>query len=145
MVKLKEGKRFADKHDPDIKPDSSIKTAILKQSQNAKLPCAVAFEIAKNLGISVDLVGINADLLNIKLIKCQMGLFGYRPRKNIVKPQTQVNPDLKAAVLDAVIDGKLPCKTAWEIASRLNIPKLTVSGACEALNVKIKPCQLGAF
>ena len=67
--------------------------------------------IAKNLGISVELVGINADLLNIKLIKCQMGLFGYRPRKNIVKPQTRVNPDLKDAVLDASIDGKLPCNS----------------------------------
>ncbi len=144
-MKLKKGKRFADKHGPDIKPDSSIKAAILKRAENAKLPCDVAFEIAKDLGISVDLIGTNADLLNIKLIKCQLGLFGYRPQKNIVTPPTQVNPELKAAVLEAVIDGKLPCKTAWEIASRLNIPKLTVSGACEALNIKIKPCQLGAF
>ena len=144
-MKIKKSKRFADKHGPDIKPDSSIKAAILKHTENAKLPCDVAFEIAKDLGISTDLVGINADLLNIKLIKCQMGLFGYRPRKNIVKPQTRVNPDLKDAVLDASIDGKLPCITTWEIASRLNISKLAVSGACEALNIKIKPCQLGAF
>ena len=142
---LKKGKRFADKHGPDIKPDDAIKAAILKHTENARLPCDVAFEIAKNIGISADLVGINADLLNIKLIKCQMGLFGYRRRKNIATPQAQVNPDLKAAVLDASIDGKLSCKAAWEIASRLNIPKLTVTGACEALNIKIKPCQLGAF
>ena len=144
-MKLKKEKRFADKHAPDIKPDSSIKAAILKHTENAKLPCAVAFEIAKTLGISADSVGINADLLNIKLIKCQMGLFGYRPQKNIVKLPPQVDPDLEKAVLDAIIDGKLPCKAAWEIATRLNISKLTVSGACEALEVKIKPCQLGAF
>jgi len=141
----RKGKSFADKHGPNIKPDSLITSKILKRTQNGKISCEDAFEIAKSLGVSANLVGMNADLLDVKLTKCQIGLFGYRPIKNIVTPQTQIDPDLKDAVLDARIDGKLPCKIAWEIASRFNIPKMTVSGVCEALDLQIKPCQLGAF
>jgi hypothetical protein len=32
-----------------------------------------------------------------------------------------------------------------EIAAKLNIPRIKISFACETLQVKIKPCQLGAF
>lgn len=142
---LREGKRFADKHDSNVKPDGLITSEILKYSPNAKISCNDAFKVAKSLGVSANLVGMNADLIDVKLIKCQLGLFGYRTRKNIVKPQTQVHPDLKNAILDARINGKLACKTAWEISTRFNVPKMTVSGACEALKIKIKPCQLGAF
>ena len=39
----------------------------------------------------------------------------------------------------------LTCHQAWSIASRFKVPKMTVSAACEALEIKIKPCQLGAF
>ena len=122
---LGKGKRFADKHDPNIKPDGSITSEILKHTQHAEISCDDAFQVAEILGVSANLVGMNADLIDVKLIKCELGLFGYRPRKNIVPPQTEVDPELKDAILDARINGKLPCKIAWEIASRLNIPKMT--------------------
>lgn len=141
----RKGKHFADKHDPNVKPDNLITSEILKLSPDAKISCNNAFKIAQRLGVSADLVGLNADLIEVKLIKCQLGLFGYRPQKNIVKPQAQVNPELKDAILNARINGNLSCKSAWEIARNFNIPKMTVSGACETLNIKIKPCQLGAF
>ena len=141
----RKGKSFAEKHGTNIKPDSRIKAAVLAHEINGEISCAVAFKIAKDLNISADLVGTTVDLLNIKLIKCQIGLFGYRPHKNIVKPRARVNPDIKDAILNALIDNKLSCKSAWQIASRFNISKMTVCGACEALEVQIKPCQLGAF
>ncbi len=34
---------------------------------------------------------------------------------------------------------------AWEIARRFDVSKMRVSSVCEQLNIKIKPCQLGAF
>ena len=138
-------KRFSEKHTLDAKLDSRIQTEILKRTQNGELACVVAFEIAKDLGVAPELVGMTADLANFRLIKCQMGLFGYHPRKKIVTPQPRIDPVLKDAIFAALVEDKLPCKRAWEIASRLNIRKMTISGACEALEVKIKPCQLGAF
>ena len=144
-MSLRKGNKFSSKHGPDAKPDKSIKDEILKLTKNEKIPCAVAFEIAKTLQMSPETVGKTADLMNFKLIKCQLGLFGYQPQKKIVKFQDSIKVDVKDAVSDALVQGRLSCKRAWDIASRLNVSKMTVSGACEAMGVKIKDCQLGAF
>jgi len=144
-MSLRKGKTFSTKHGSDEKPDTSIKNEILNRTQNEKIPCAVAFEIAKALQISPEKVGKTADLINFKLTKCQLGLFGYQPQKKIVKLQDIINMDVKNAVFDALVQERLSCKQAWDIASRLQVSKMTVSGACETMGVKIKNCQLGAF
>ncbi len=144
-MSLPKGKTFSTKHGPDEKPDTSIKNEILKQTKNEKIPCAVAFEIAKVLRISPEKVGKTADLMNFKLTKCQLGLFGYQPKKKIVNPQENIKEDVKNAISDARAQGRLSCRQAWDIARRFHVGKMTVSGACEALGIKINDCQLGAF
>ena len=144
-MSLPKGKSFSTKHGPDEKPDTSIKHEILKQTKNEKIPCAVAFEIAKTLQISPEKVGKTADLMNFKLTKCQLGLFGYKSPKKIVKSLNSIKVGVNDAVSDALVQGRLSCKSAWDIGSRLHVSKLTVSGACEAMGIKIKDCQLGAF
>ena len=42
---------------------------------NGKLPCAVAFKIAKKLKVSPRQVGDTASKLNIKIKSCQLGCF----------------------------------------------------------------------
>ena len=137
--------QFARKHKPDTRIDPSLKSALLRQTTDGELPCAVAFELAKSLDVPPGAVGQAADLLELPLVKCQLGLFGYRPKKKIVKPAKVVAPELKKAILDGSQEDRLPCKTAWEIADALGIHKMKVSAACDALGVKVKPCQLGAF
>ncbi len=144
-MSLPKGKTFSTKHGPDEKPDTSIKNEILKQTKNENIPCAVAFEIAKVLLISPEKVGKTADLMNFKLTKCQLGLFGYQPKKKIVNPQENIKEDVKNAISDSLAQGRLSCKKAWDIAHRFHVGKMTVSGACEALGIKINDCQLGAF
>ena len=140
-----DGKQFSEKYGPDAKPDRSIRDLILKRAQSGELPCAVAFEIAKDLEVSPGEIGKNVDLLNFRLVKCQLGLFGYQPKKKIVKPLPTMAPDLKDTIQEELVEGRLPCAKAWSIASRLKVPKMKVSRACEAMGIKIKPCQLGAF
>ncbi|MGD1987495.1 MAG: hypothetical protein PVF30_13460, partial [Desulfobacterales bacterium] len=89
--------------------------------------------------------GKTADLLEMTLAKCQLGLFGYKPNKKIVKAKAPENSDLEKAIRDALIDGKLPCRKAWDIARRQDLSKMAISAVCEHLKIKIKPCQLGAF
>ena len=108
------------------------------------LSCAVAFEIAKQLNVSPQKVGTAIDLMNLKIIKCQIGLFGYSTGKKIT-PEKTVDTALNDAILSAAIGNRLPCDKAWEIADKLNIGKLAIGNACEGLSIKIKPCQLGAF
>ncbi len=144
-MNLHKDNQFAQKHGPDTKPDILIKNEIINRSKDNKIPCAAAFEIAKELQVSADAVGMAVDLINYRLVKCQLGLFGYQPNKKIVKPQNKVSEDLKDAISDALIQGRLSCKNAWDIASRFKVHKMKVSGACEAMGIKIKHCQLGAF
>jgi len=139
------GKKFAEKHGPDAKPDQRIKDEILNRVKKDELSCAVAFQIAKDMEISPAEVGKTTDLMDFKLVKCQLGLFGYQPESKIVKQRNDASQELKDAIRSAMIDNRLPCRNAWEIAARFNIRKMTVSGVCEALSIKIKPCQLGAF
>jgi hypothetical protein len=42
---------------------------------NGKLPCAVAFKIARKLKVSPKQVGDAANKLNIKISSCQLGCF----------------------------------------------------------------------
>jgi hypothetical protein len=142
---LKHSKKFVEKHGPDAQPDRVIKNEILKRTHKNEIPCAVAFKIAKDLQVSPNAVGMTADLMNCRLVKCQLGLFGYHPQKKIVTPQHTVTEDLKNAISEALVQGRLSCKSAWDIANRFNIRKMNVSGACEAMGIKIKYCQLGAF
>lgn len=139
------GNSFAEKHKGSITLDPLIKEAVLKRAKEGKLPCAVAFEIAKELGVEAAEVGKTVDLLNFRLMKCQLGLFGYLPEKKIIKPENTENQDLKNAISNALVDGRLPCKNAWDIASEFKIRKMTISSVVDAMKIKIKPCQLGAF
>ena len=144
MVDQKNNK-FAAKHQGEAQINSVIKNEILKQSKNGKLPCFIAFKIAKELRVSPADVGKTVDLLNFRLAKCQLGLYGYQPKKREVKPKMPSDQGLKDAITDAVVEGKLPCRKVWDIAALYNVHKMRVSCACEAMNIKITKCQLGAF
>ena len=87
------GLKFSDKHEATEKPNPEIKNQIEKQSKNNEIPCAVAFEIAENIRILPAEIGKTIDLMNYKLVKCQLGLFGYTPEKKIVNPQDTNNND----------------------------------------------------
>ena len=125
--------------------DPMLRDALLKRAPGGKLPCAVAFDIGKQLGVSPDAIGLAADLLELRLVKCQLGLFGYHPKKSIVKPAGSVAHELEKAIEASLVNGRLPCRSAWEIAKKFGIHKIKVSAACDAMKIKIRPCQLGAF
>jgi hypothetical protein len=139
------GKKFSEKHKSDAQLNEEIKDQIISRTKNNELPCAVAHKIAADLNVSPAEVGKTADLLEMMLVKCQLGLFGYMPEKKIVKPEASENPDLTSAIQDARVGGNLSCENAWEIARRFDVSKMKVSSVCEQLKIKIKPCQLGAF
>ena len=140
-----QGPKFSEKHAVDTQMDPAVKQKVEDKTINNEISCAAAFQIAEELKATPADVGKGIDLLDIRLAKCQLGLFGYRPGKKAVKPKSPQSRDLEEAIRLALVEKKLSCRAAWDIAHRLNLPKMAVSAACEALNIKIKPCQLGAF
>ncbi len=137
--------KFLDKHRAGEKPNSLIKDSIIRHALENELPCAVAFNIAKELNVPAIEIGKNVDLINFRLTKCQLGLFGYMPDKKIVKCPESIDPEIKAAIQKALIDNRLSCENAWNIAASFNVHKMTISAACEFMGIKINKCQLGAF
>ena len=136
---------FAKKHGPGAKANPKIEAALRQEVSSGELPCAVAFKIAFDLNVQPKEVGHVADLLEMRLTKCQLGLFGYQPAKRIVKPAEHVSGDLEKAIKERLDHGRLPCVSAWNIANDLGIRKMKVSSACQALGIKISACQIGAF
>ncbi len=138
--------RYSSKHiGSEAVVDEAVRRAFLDRGITDSLPCAIAFESCKQLKVFPSQVGKTADLMDIRLVKCQLGLFGYAPKKGIVKPLAVVKANLEAAIMGGLRDNRLPCEEAWRIANLLGYHKLQVAGACESLGIKIARCQLGAF
>ena len=143
MTKKNKG-HFAQKH-PGVTLDEGIAQEIRAQVLEGGLFCAIAFKIARDLSITPGDVGRSADLLELPILKCQLGLFGYPPQRRVVKPAESVAPDLEKAIQKELVDDRIPCSTAFSLAEKLKIPKMVVASACEKMGIKISTCQLGAF
>jgi hypothetical protein len=138
-------KDFSKKHSPDKKVNDQLAGTVKARAPEGEIPCAVAFSIGEEMNTPPGEVGFTLDALGVKVVKCQLGLYGYKPNKRIVKPAERVSPDLEKAIRDSLINGRLPCAAAWQLAERFRLRKMEVSSACETLGIKISACQLGSF
>ncbi|HVO68230.1 MAG TPA: hypothetical protein VMT12_17270 [Syntrophales bacterium] len=141
----KDAGNYRAKHSPDVKINKKVAQAVEKKIINGKITCAEAEKISGEERVTLGEVGVTLDLMGIRISKCQLGLFGYSPEKMAVKPAETVAGELERAINSALINHRLPCAVAWNIAESLGISRMEVSSACEALKIKVKPCQLGAF
>jgi hypothetical protein len=144
MTHADKGKYFQ-KHPGETKIDDILKQEIEQKVKNNNISCRDAEEIGRKKGVTLSELGVALDMLNINIIECQLGLFGYETQKRIVKPAKEIADDLKQSINDSLKDGRLPCSSAWTIATKFDMPRIKVCAACEAMQIKIKPCQLGAF
>ena len=121
--------------------------AIRRELINGRLPCARAFALAEEYGLSPRTVGDEATRQSLKISRCQLGLFGYDDlgERRIVKPAAEVSRALKEVISSRLVEGKAPCLVIWEIASERKLTKIEVAGAIETLGLRISDCQLGCF
>jgi hypothetical protein len=136
---------YAAKHPGETRIDEQIAALIRDSSENQAITCSDAVAIASATGKTILEVGVNLDLLEIRITLCQLGLFGFSRDKRAIQPAESVDRDLKKVIEANLQEGRLSCEGIWKIAGQLNLPRMVVSEACEALKIKIKPCQLGAF
>lgn len=136
---------YANKHS-DKQMDPRAKKRLEASAKQGKITCASVHGAAKELGITPAEAGIQADLLELRLIRCSLGLFGYDSGSNILLPPMETIPNELDALLDqASNDGRISCQECWNIAKTLKLKRVEISSACEAKGLRIKPCQLGAF
>jgi len=136
---------FSKKHPSHRKVKPEIADILKKQLSDGEISCAAAHKVASDLGESPAEIGFTLDFLEASIAKCQLGLFGYRPEKKIVKPAGTVPKTLENAIQEHLKNGRLSCESAWKIAGKLDLKRMAVASACETLEIKMSPCQLGAF
>lgn len=140
--------KYALKHPPGTVADKRLADAVRGKERDGRLACAQASKISRELGISMADIGRTADLLEVRIHKCILGLFGRTTETGEKRPlpiPEFVSDELKRAVLEGAKDGKMSCATVWKIADESNISRETVAGVCEIEKIKIVNCQLGAF
>ncbi len=136
---------YANKHPKDRRLDPKIAEAVKRKVKDGKISCAAAFGVVRELGITPENAGFTIDSLEIKITHCQLGTFGYGADKKPIKPMDNVAGEIKKAIEGSLEKGRLPCKSAWEIADRFDVSKLEIGSACETMKIKVSSCQLGAF
>ncbi len=134
----------------DFVPDESLAETVRGRTHKNKLTCASAFEIAKTRDIEPLLVGKAADVLQIELDLCQLGLFGYPGHSKGWESARVAELEVPAGLEEAIRSardskGELSCLGAWEVAAKFGIPRMQAGYLADKLGIRIRHCQLGAF
>lgn len=140
-----EKKDYGSKHSSKRAVNPEATREVRSRVKSGELYCAAAFAAAKKLGLPPEEIGFTADRLELPITHCQLGLHGWGSEGKRVQRAEEVSEELEAAIRSRLDNGKLSCLAAWEIARDLGIGKMAVASACEALEIKIKDCQLGTF
>lgn len=135
---------YAKKHQ-NSRPNPEIADKIKASARQGMIDCASAHRIAKTIGYPVAEIGVQTDLLELRISRCQMGLFGYGPQKKNLNPDVEISDALRHDILERQEEGRISCLSSWDIARAHKISRLDMGSACEKLEIRIKPCQLGAF
>jgi hypothetical protein len=138
--------RYKTKHDSDAALNPALAEKVGSKATDGRLTCSLAFAVAEETGSSPAEIGRTADLLELKITQCQLGLFGYgKGRRNIVEPAESVSRALEQALSEAAGEGRVSCKKAWQIAEQFGLSKMDVTAACEKVGIRLGICQLGTF
>lgn len=135
---------YAAKH-PGAVIDEKTASLIREKSQDSNVTCAAAHKAAEELNVSPETIGVQADLMEFRIAMCQMGLFGYTGGSKQMDPEFDIPAAMEKAIQEADDDGRISCRTCWQMAEQLNAKRMDIASACEKMGIRIKPCQLGAF
>jgi len=144
----KDAGKYSTKHRSGITFNEQVARMVREKSPGGELACVTGEKISKELEVEISEVGITADLLEIKIKKCQLGLFGYGKKPNHgkdIQAADSVSDEMKRAIEEAAENGEITCAALWTIADRLGTKRKEVSATCETLKLKIRDCQLGTF
>ncbi len=126
-----------------------IREMMAVYKEKNRMPCAVAHYIANFLKIDPLMVGNEATAAGVRLIGCQLGLFGYgrkgKSEYKITGRKVGIESELIELIKTRATDGKISCAELWKIADDAGIIRCEVGNAADGLGIKISPCQLGAF
>jgi hypothetical protein len=135
---------------PDLKPDETIAAAIRARLEAGRLTCSAAFAVAEEVGCPPAAVGEAADVLTIRLTRCQLGLFGFPGHAKGWEAAGVASLPVAEGLEQAIREheggqGNVACEDLWIVAARFGASRMQVGYLADRLGIPIRPCQLGAF
>ncbi|MCK5828146.1 hypothetical protein KAH43_06430, partial [Candidatus Bipolaricaulota bacterium] len=127
---------------------TTIESVVLSSLRDGRLPCAFAFRLASEHDWTPAQVGEEATRLDVRISRCQLGLFGYDcfRQKGFVQQLSEVPGDVTVSLHAAASDTQqIACAALWRIAEEHGLPRIVIACAAETLSLRISPCQLGCF
>lgn len=126
---------------------SDIESTVLSTLRDARLPCAFAFHIAGEHGWTPSQVGAEADRLDVRISRCQLGLFGFEEfgEKRFTGCVAVIPSELRDALTRGSTSKAISCLSTWRIADDLAIPRILAGVAANEMGIRITQCQLGCF
>jgi hypothetical protein len=109
------------------------------------ISCAEAHRIAGELGITPAEIGTAIDLLELRIVRCQLGLFGHGKKGEKTVPVENPDQRLVEQITAQCESGKITCAALWVIADTLKRPRMEAAAVCEGMDIRVRACQLGAF
>ncbi len=140
--------KYSTKHRSGTIINEQVARMVRQKSPGGEIACVTCEKISKELEVEISEVGITVDLLEIKIKRCQLGLFGYGKKPNHgkdIQAADSISDEMKFAIEEAAENGEVTCAALWSISDRLGTKRREVSAACETLKLKIRECQLGTF
>lgn len=121
-----------------------IAASVKDRRRDNAITCAEAHEIAADLKVDPSEVGTAIDLLEVRINKCQLGLFQH-DKVGATLQTSKTDPEVESAIKASLVNDRLACADAWAISKRLGLSKRAIGLACEIMKIKISLCQLGTF
>jgi len=112
---------------------------------DGRLPCAVAFEIAKTSKVNRQQVGEMANKLKIRIVNCQLGFFQLEKATHADIDGMHIKEPLAEEIKASLVNDFLSCAVVFKIARKLNITPREVGDAATKQKIRIANCQLGCF
>ena len=128
--------------------DEKIAEEIRTQLEDSQLSCVKAHLIAKQFEVSPAVIGHTVDALDIRLTKCQLGLYGYRNKQGWDEAgvMDMVIPEDFAKILRyKAAEEELTCLKLWGLAAEYGVSRMQAGYITDKLDIRINNCQLGAF
>jgi hypothetical protein len=136
---------YAGRHPGAVEANEAVIQAVRNTARNGAMLCAAAHSIAHTCAVSPEEAGRAIDAAEIRIAHCQLGIFKHSTDRPAAPTEPALTPELKEYLSSRVVNGRLPCKSAWSVAKRFNLSRLQIGVVCDRLGIKISACQLGTF
>jgi hypothetical protein len=70
---------------------------------------------------------------------------GVKMGNKMFERYLKMSAELEKKIQESLVEGKLPCPTAFKIAKEMNVTVKEIGETCNKLRIKVRSCQLGCF